>query len=41
MHEKGINMKYLPQLYKEVSNKNVKKYINTIMVAKVVKDDII
>ncbi len=41
MHQKGINLKYLPLLYNEVSNKNVKKYINTIMVAKVVKDNLI
>jgi hypothetical protein len=41
MHQKGINLKYLPLLYKEISNKNVKKYINTIMVAKVVKDNLI
>jgi hypothetical protein len=41
MHLRGINLKYLPILYNEVTNKNVKKYINTVMVAKVAKDDIL
>lgn len=41
MHQRGINLKYLPMLYTEVTNKSVKKYINTIMVAKVAKDEIL
>ena len=41
MHRTGINLKYLPLLYGEVTNKNVKKYINTIMVAKVAKDNLL
>jgi hypothetical protein len=41
MHQRGINLKYLPNLHSEVTNKYVKKCINTIMVAKVVKDNIL
>lgn len=37
MHSKGINMKYLPVLYNEITNKLVKKYVHSLMVAKIVK----
>ena len=38
MHEEGINMKYLPHIYQSCPNKNVKRYIYSAMIAKVVKD---
>jgi hypothetical protein len=41
MHQRGINLKYLPQLYSEVTNKTIKKYIHTFMIAKVAKDYIL
>lgn len=41
MHQRGINLKYLPQLYAEVTNKTIKKYIHTFMIAKVSKDYIL
>lgn len=39
-HNVGINMKYLPKVYTDVTNKQVKKYIHTIMAAKATKDHI-
>ncbi len=41
MHSRGINLKFLPLLYTEVTNKLVKKYVHSFMVAKVAKDDIL
>lgn len=41
MHQRGINLKYLPLLYTEVTNKTIKKYIHTFMAAKIAKDYII
>ncbi len=34
----GVNLKYLPRVYNQISNKYMKKYILTTMVAKIVKD---
>ena len=41
MHQRGINLKYLPQLYADVTNKTIKKYIHSFMIAKVAKDYIL
>ncbi len=41
MHQRGINLKYLPFLYTEVTNKTVKKYVHTFMAAKIAKDFIL
>jgi len=41
MHQRGINLKYLPLLYTEVTNKTIKKYIHTFMAAKIGKDYIL
>lgn len=41
MHQRGINLKYLPMVYSEVTNKSVKRYIHTFMVAKIAKDYIL
>ncbi len=41
MHSRGVNLKFLPLLYSEVTNKLVKKYVHSFMVAKVAKDDIL
>jgi hypothetical protein len=40
MKEASI-LKYLPQLYSQVTNKTIKKYIHTFMVAKIAKDYIL
>lgn len=37
-HSFGVNLKALPAVYAEVGNKFVKKYIMTVMAAKVAKD---
>jgi hypothetical protein len=34
----GVNLKYLPRVYNEISNKYMKKYVHTTMVAKIAKD---
>lgn len=36
-HNFGVNFKYLPRVYAEVTGKYTKKYVHTVMVAKVVK----
>lgn len=36
-HYYGVNFKYLPKVYAEVTNKHVKKYIQSVMAAKVAK----
>lgn len=41
MHQRGINLKYLPLLYTEVTKKTIKKYIHTFMAAKIGKDYIL
>lgn len=37
-HSYGVNLKCLPAVHNEVSNKHVKKYIQTVMAAKIAKD---
>ena len=41
MHEQGINMKYLLKVFAETKNKFVKRYIQTCLVAKIAKDDVV
>ena len=41
LHEQGINLKLLPKLLAETKNKFVKKYLQTCLVAKIAKDDIV
>ena len=38
IHDAGLNLKFLPQIYKLCPNPEVKKYIYTSMTAKVIKD---
>jgi len=33
-----VNFKFLPQVYESVGNKNVRKYMQSVMTAKVAKD---
>lgn len=37
-HSYGVNLKYLPKIYGEVENKQIKKYIHSVMTAKVGKE---
>ena len=37
-HAHGVNFKLLPKVYDAVNNKNVRKYIQSVIAAKVVKD---
>lgn len=39
-HSNGVNFKCLPRVYSEVQNKQVKRYLHTVMAAKVAKDQI-
>lgn len=40
MHYRGVNMKFLYKIYQETKNKFVKKYLQTCLVAKIIKDEI-
>lgn len=37
-HSFGVNLKFLPQVYEGVGNKNVRKCMQSVMAAKVAKD---
>lgn len=37
-HEEGLNLKFLPYVYNNCQNAQVKKYIYTAMTAKIIKD---
>lgn len=37
-HSFGVNLKLLPRIYAEVSNKHVKRQLMTVMAAKVAKE---